>query len=99
MIFELSIALLAGAIINLLFSLNDIFGKPQFSWRIFYRQNLIPTLLNLVCGFVCIWFREELTSIYPITGLSAVFLGMQGQFFFKKLSKAFDKSIDTYIGI
>ena len=96
---ELYIAILAGAVINLLFGLNDIFGKPEFKWSIFLKQNLIPTILNLVCGAVLVWFKDDIGAIFPLGGLSAVFLGLGGQTIFKKLQKMFDKTTDTYVGM
>ena len=67
---KLYLAVLIGCLINLLFSLNDIFGKPEFSWKIFFRTNLIPTILNLICGAVLVWFKDDIASIYPLGGLS-----------------------------
>ena len=96
---ELYLAVLVGCVINLLFGLNDIFGKSEFQWKIFLKDNLMPTLLNLVCGAVLVWFREDIASIFPLGGLSAVFLGLGGQTIFKKLQKMFDKKVDTYVGI
>lgn len=96
---ELYLAVLAGAVLNLLFGLNESFGKPEFVWGIFFKQNLFPTILNLVCGAVMVWFREDISGIFPLGGLSAVFLGLGGQTIFKKLQKMFDKKTDTYVGI
>ena len=96
---ELYLAVLAGVVLNLLFGLNEIFGKPEFKWSIFFKINFIPTVLNLICGAVLVWFKEDIAPIFPLGGLSAVFLGLGGQTIFKKLSKMFDKSIDTYVGV
>lgn len=96
---QLLLAVLVGCLLNLLFSLNDIFGKPEFKWNIFLRQNIIPTIINLICGFVIVWFKDDIASVFPIGGLSAVFIGIGGQTLFKKLQKIFDRSVDTYVGI
>lgn len=96
---ELLLAVLAGVVINLLFGLNDIFGKPEFQWSIFIKQNIMPTILNIVCGTVLVWFKEDIAAIFPLGGLSAVFLGIGGQTVFKKLQKMFDRSVDTYVGV
>lgn len=96
---ELYLAVVAGAILNLLFGLNEVFGKPQFKWGIFFRDNLIPTILNLACGAVLVWFRADIEGIFPLGGLSAVFLGLGGQTIFKKLQKMFDRKTDTYVGV
>jgi hypothetical protein len=96
---QLLLAVLVGCLLNLLFSLNDIFGKPEFKWNTFLRQNIIPTIINLICGFVIVWFKDDIASVFPIGGLSAVFIGIGGQTLFKKLQKIFDRSVDTYVGI
>jgi hypothetical protein len=96
---QLLLAVLVGCLLNLLFSLNDIFGKPEFNWNTFLRQNIIPTIINLICGFVIVWFKDDIASVFPIGGLSAVFIGIGGQTLFKKLQKIFDRSVDTYVGI
>lgn len=95
----LLLAVAVGCVINLLFGLNDIFGKPEFKWKIFFMQNLIPALLNLVCGAVLVWFKNDIAAIFPLGGLSAVFLGLGGQTVFKKLQKMFDSRVDTFIGV
>lgn len=96
---ELFLAVLAGAAINLLFGLNEVLNKPEFKWSQFFKENIIPTILNLICGAVIVWFRDDIAIILPITGLTAVFLGSTGQLVFKKLSKVFDSKFDTYVGI
>ena len=96
---ELLLAVLVGCVINLLFGLNDIYGAATFQWSIFFKQNLVPTILNLVCGAVLVWFKEDIAAIFPLGGLSAVFLGIGGQTIFKKLQKMFDRSVDTYVGV
>lgn len=96
---ELYIAVVIGCLLNLLFGLNEVFGKPEFQWNLFFKNNLVPTVINLVCGAVLVWFREDIVSIYPLGGLSAVFLGFGGQTIFKKLAKMMDSKIDTFVGI
>ena len=95
----LLLAVFVGAVINLLFGLNDIFGKPEFNWVTFVKQNTIPTILNLICGAVLVWFRADIAAIFPLGGLSAVFLGLGGQTVFKKLQKMFDAKVDTFVGL
>lgn len=96
---KLFLAVFIGCVINLLFGLNDCFGKPEFKWKTFFQQNFFATLLNLVCGGVLVWFKSDIAGIFPLAGLSAVFLGLGGQTVFKKLSKMFDSKVDTFIGI
>jgi hypothetical protein len=96
---EFYLGVLAGCVINLLFGLNDIFGKPEFSWKVFFKQNLFPTILNLICGAVLVWRKDDIANILPITALTAVFIGSTGQLIFKKLSKMFNDKVETYVGI
>lgn len=95
---ELYLAIFAGAIITLLFGLNEALAMPEFKFIIFLRQNLGSTLLNIICGCVLVYAKDDITTIYPITFISAVLLGMSGQFVFKKVAKIFDNSSETLIG-
>jgi hypothetical protein len=96
---EMYIAVLLGSAIYLLLQLNTIFNNPEFKWRIFLRGNIIAFVLNIASGCALVWLREDLTTIYPITPVSAFFLGVSGQAIFKKISGIFDKKVDTYVGI
>jgi hypothetical protein len=66
---------------------------------IFLKTNWIPTILNLAVGFILVTIREDLTTIYPITALSALMLGVGGQAFIKKLSNIFDSKVDTVVNL
>ena len=96
---EYYLAILAGCCINLLFGLNEIYGKPEFKWREFFKQNFMPTILNIVCGTVLVWSRDDIANILPVTVLTAVFIGSTGQLIFKKLSKVFSDKFETYVGV
>ena len=95
---ELYLAVLAGAIINLLFGLNEALAMSEFKFIIFFRQNLSSTLLNIISGCVLVYARDDIITIYPITFISAVLLGMSGQFVFKKVAKIFNSDNKTLIG-
>jgi hypothetical protein len=94
----LYIAVVAGAVIALLFGLNEALAKSEFKTAIFFRQNLGSTLLNIICGCVLVFAKEEINSIYPLTFISSLLLGMSGQFVFKKVAKIFDNSSETLVG-
>jgi O-antigen/teichoic acid export membrane protein len=94
----LYVAVIAGAVIALLFGLNEALAKSEFKTAVFLRQNLGSTLLNIICGCVLVFAKEDITTIYPITFISAVLLGMSGQFVFKKVAKIFDNSSETLLG-
>jgi len=95
----LYLAVLAGAAIALLFGLNEALAKSEFKSAIFLRQNLGTTLLNIICGCVLVFARDEIVSIYPMTFISATILGTSGQFVFKKVTKIFDGDSKTKVGI
>ena len=95
----LYVAVLAGAVIALLFGLNEASVKPEFRFLIFFKQNLGSTLLNILCGCVLVYAKDEIVSIYPMTFISATILGTSGQFVFKKVTKIFDGDSKTKVGI
>jgi len=95
---EFYLLLLAGAFIYLLLGLNEVIKKSEFVWSIFFKENLIPTILNIICGAVLIYLRDKIGDILPITEVTAVFLGLSGQVLFKKIGKTFDPTIETLIG-
>jgi hypothetical protein len=73
-------------------------AKDEFRSAIFLRQNLGSTLLNVICGCVLVFAKDEIHDIYPLSFISSVILGMSGQFMFKKVAKIFDNSSETLIG-
>ena len=83
---------------SLLLGLNEALVKPEWDVRVFFRQNLGSTLLNIICGCVLVYAKDEIHDIYPLTFMSSVVLGTSGQFLFKKVTKIFDSSDDTLIG-
>lgn len=93
------IGVIIGAVIWLLFSLNKIYNKPEFNVSKFILQNWLPFLLNLICGFTILWFKEEIKEIMPITKVYSVIIGMSGQAMFKNVVGIFNKNIETKIGI
>lgn len=93
------IAVFIGAFIYILIQLNGRFSKPDFEWKIFFKTNLIPTILNLVIGWALVFIRAELVLLYPITLLSALILGVSGQLIFKKMTDMFDKNATTTFGM
>lgn len=95
----LYLAVCAGAVIALLLSLNEALGKPEFKAITFFRQNLGSTLLNILCGCILVFAKDEITSIYPMTFISSVILGMSGQLVFKKVAKIFNPDEKTFVGI
>jgi hypothetical protein len=93
------VAILIGALIALLLGLNEALTKPDYKFAIFIKQNIVSTLLNIVCGGVLVYAKAEIESIYAITFISSVVLGMSGQFLFKKVAKVFNPEENTYVGL
>jgi len=48
---------------------------------------------------VLVYAKDEISSIYTITFISSVVLGMSGQLLFKKVAKVFNQEEQTLIGI
>ena len=95
---ELFLAVVAGAVLYLLLSLNEALSIDGYKFKIFISHNIIPTIVNMICGFILVWFKEDLTNILPITGLVAVFMGYAGHNIIKKIFKVFDTRFETYVG-
>lgn len=92
-------AVLAGCLIYILLQLNGVYNHPDFLFKTFLRANWIPTILNLVIGFVIVYAKNDLATIYPITFLSSMMLGISGQALIKKLSAIFDNKVDTIVSL
>lgn len=88
-----------GCIVYLLLQLNGVLNLKDFTWKVFVKTNIVPTILNLVIGFFLVLARKEIVNLYPITLFSAFLLGVSGQAILKKISNMFDSSSNTVIGI
>jgi len=95
---ELFLAVVAGAFLYLILSLNEALGIEGFKLGTFISHNILPTVANMICGFVLVWFKEDIAEVLPITGIVAVFLGYSGQNIIKKIFKVFDTRFETYVG-
>ena len=96
---EYYLAVLSGCLIYVLLQLNQVLNVPEFSWKLYFKTNVVPTVLNLVIGSVLVYAREDLVTIYPITFISAMMLGISGQALIKKLSNIFDSKVNTIVNI
>jgi len=92
-------AVLAGCLIYILLQLNGVYNHPDFLFKTFVRNNWIPTVLNLIAGCVLVYAKDDLVSIYPITFVSSLMLGVSGQALIKKLSAIFDSKVDTIVSL
>jgi hypothetical protein len=91
------VAVLAGCVLYLLLQLNDVYNLPDFKWKLFFRTNWIPTLINLVVGSIMIYAKDEIIALYPITFISSIVLGAGGQAIWKKVSHIFSSRVDTVV--
>lgn len=85
-----------GVLIYAGFQFNEVFNSSKFNWK---KDIIIPAILSLITGFALVWAKDDLQTIYPMTRLSAVFIGVSGQAIFKKIGGIFDKKVNTVIGI
>lgn len=93
------LAVIAGCFIYVLLQLNGVYNLPDFKVKTFVNTNWIPTLLNLIIGCVLVYAKDDLVSIYPITFVSAMMLGLGGQALIKKLSNVFNSKVDTVVSL
>lgn len=96
---ELYIAVIIGGLLYIGFQLNGVLILPDFNWKYFFKSNIIPLILNLMIGLILVYIRSDLVNIYPVTKLTALFLGFSGQVTFKKLQNIFDPAKKTYLSL
>lgn len=93
---DLYISILLGVLIYAGFQWNETYNLPKFNWT---RMIFLPMGLSVLTGFAMVWAKDDLQTIYPMTRLSAVFIGVSGQAIFKKVGGIFDKKLNTVIGV
>lgn len=87
-----------GCLLYVGFQLNSAFTKEDFSWKLFFRTNIVPFVLNMIIGFIMVSIKDDLVNIYPITFLTSIMLGLSGQVIFKKIQDSMDPDKKTYVG-
>ena len=60
----LDLSMLLGVLLVLLGKLNKVFPKPDFTWNVFIKTNLISTLMNLVAGIYLLINQAELIALF-----------------------------------
>jgi hypothetical protein len=84
-----------------LLGLNEALGKTDYRFSIFFKQNIVATMLNIIIGCAIVFGREDpLVNqlIGNITFLTAVFIGSSGQFFWKKITNILNPEKPTIVG-
>jgi hypothetical protein len=98
---ELYVAILTGAVINLLLGFNEAIKKPDYRFSIFFKQNIVATVLNIIIGS-CIVYDKDGQLIKQLVGeitfLTAVFIGSSGQFYWKKVTNILNPDKPTLVG-
>jgi hypothetical protein len=87
------LAVLAGALANLLLSWNEALPKPDYKFKIFVKQNFLPLVLNIILGMLLAIFSKD------VSNLDALFFGFGGQYLFKKLANIMTERVPTKIGL
>jgi hypothetical protein len=95
---SLYVGVMIGALFYLLAQLNSALKLQSFSWKYFFKDNTIPTLLNLIAGCYFVYNKEEMANIYPITKLTAFAMGLSGQVILKKVINALNPEKKTFVG-
>jgi len=93
---DIYISVFIGVLIYAAFQWNESFNNPKFNWM---KNIIIPACLSLLTGFALAWAREDMKEIYPMTKISAIFVGVSGQAIFRKIGVIFDKNLNTVVGL
>lgn len=93
------LGILIGVVIWLLFDLNKAYTKPEFSYTLFFKLNLVPVITNIICGLAIVWFKDDIADYFVLTKFSSVMIGFGAQALFKRLIGVFDKKVNTVIGV
>jgi hypothetical protein len=84
---------LIGAGANLLLGFNEALSKPDYRFLIFFKQNIIPTICNIILGEILVFASDN------ITWQEALLYGSAGQYYWKKLANMTNPNYPTAIGI
>lgn len=81
----------AGAVLHILMKMAEVFNRPDFSFRHFFRKNIFPFIISLIGIPVLLIMAtdESIKAILPINLVTAVFAGWQTQSLFKSLSNLY----------
>ena len=77
----------AGMLISLLGRLAKVFNRPEFTAKIFFRTNIIPTLISIIGIPVILIIATDpvVKSMLPINYVTAMLAGLQTQSLFKTI--------------
>lgn len=90
---------LFGIIIHLLFKLKNAYKRKDFSWKIFYKNHLIGTIIVIVAAIPIILAREKLNYLgVNLNELTCLLLAYAGDSGIKKFLDKGSSKIDKEIG-
>lgn len=95
----LVVLLFLGAFLLLALNLNKAYPRKDFSWRVFFRKNIVATVVNLIVGVIIILSREDLVTIFPVTKLSIAMVGFAGGVLWNYIFGIVSPVKDTAVGI
>jgi len=102
------VSMLLGIVIVILGKLNKVYSKADFSWKIFFKTNLIATLLNVVAGLFLLINQKEVIELFvkivpsfPFVagGLFSGILGISAMVVVQYLVDIFNPSKQTTVGL
>lgn len=92
----------AGMLLHFLMKLAEVFNLPDFSFKIFFKRNIIPLLISIIGIPVLLIVATDasIKDILPINYVTSVLAGWQTQSLFKTLFALYGKkrglSTDSY---
>lgn len=101
-------SMILGILLVILGKLNKVYPKPDFSWQVFVKTNLISTLMNLVAGLVLVINQAELIAViknvvpnspFFAGGLFASICGITGVTILQFIVDLFNRDKKTALGI
>ena len=104
----LYLSLILGILLVFLGKLNKTYSQAGFEWKIFFKTNLVSTLINLVAGLALVINQGELitllTKIFPNSpffagGLFSFLLGVTGITLVQYLVDALNPKKKTVLGV
>lgn len=96
-----------GILLVLLGKLNKVWIKPDFSWKIFLRTNIISFLMTILSGLVLMINQRELIEVlkqlfpnfpFVMGGLFSAIIGAGGVTIFQYLVDLFNPKKPTALG-
>ena len=83
----------AGMLIHILMKLAEVFNRPDFTWKEFFRTNVISFFVSLIGipVLLIVATDESVKDVLPINNVTAMLAGWQTQSLFKTLFAVYSK--------